>query len=61
VHRDLAMCLLIDAKSFPRIKQMTHVRHFYVDNLLRNLDTTLAVSKIRIYRLETLWIYEPLC
>ena len=55
------MCLLIDAKSFPRIKQMTHVRHFYVDNLLRNLDTSLAVSKIRIYRLETLWIYEPLC
>jgi hypothetical protein len=34
----------IDAKSFRRITKMTHVRQFYVDNLLGNLDATLAVA-----------------
>ena len=33
-----------DAKSFRCITEMTHVRHFYVDNLLGNLDATLAVA-----------------
>src|SRR4029077_7712484 len=32
----------IDAKSFRCITEMTHVRQFYVDNLLGNLDATLA-------------------
>jgi hypothetical protein len=32
-----------DAKSFRCITEMTHVRHFYVDNLLGNLDATLTV------------------
>jgi hypothetical protein len=35
----------IDAKSFQCITKMTHVRQFYVDNLLGNLDATLAVAK----------------
>src|SRR5262245_18351682 len=34
----------IDAKSFRCIMEMTHVRQFYVDNLLGNLDATLAVA-----------------
>ena len=34
----------IDAKSFRCIIDMTHVRQFYVDNLLGNLDATLAVT-----------------
>jgi hypothetical protein len=34
----------IDAKSFRCIREMTHVRQFYVDNLLGNLDATLAVA-----------------
>ena len=34
----------IDAKSFRCIMDMTHVRQFYVDNLLGNLDATLAVA-----------------
>jgi hypothetical protein len=34
----------IDAKSFRCITEMTHVRQFYVDNLLGNLDSTLAVA-----------------
>jgi hypothetical protein len=34
----------IDAKSFRCITEMTHVRQFYVDNLLGNLDATLAVA-----------------
>ena len=33
-----------DAKSFRCITEMTHVRHFYVDNLLGDLDATLAVA-----------------
>jgi len=33
-----------DAKSFRCITEMTPVRHFYVDNLLGNLDATLAVA-----------------
>jgi hypothetical protein len=35
----------IDAKSFRCITKMTHVRQFYVDNLLGNLDATLAVRR----------------
>ena len=34
----------IDAKSFRCITEMTHVRQFYVDNLLGNRDATLAVA-----------------
>jgi hypothetical protein len=34
----------IDATSFRCIRQMTHVRHFYVDNLLGDLDATLAAA-----------------
>jgi len=34
----------IDEKSFRCITQMTKVRQFYVDNLLGNLDATLAVA-----------------
>src|SRR5215510_13152446 len=34
----------IDAKSFRCITEMTHVRQFYVDNLLGNLEATLAVA-----------------
>jgi hypothetical protein len=34
----------IDAKSFRCITDMTHVRQFYVDNLLGNLNATLAVA-----------------
>ena len=34
----------VDANSFRCITQMTKVRQFYVDNLLGNLDATLAVA-----------------
>ena len=34
----------IDAQSFRCITEMSHVRQFYVDNLLGNLDATLAVA-----------------
>jgi hypothetical protein len=34
----------IDAKSFRCITEMTHVRQFYVDNVLGNLEPTLAVA-----------------
>ena len=37
--------LHIDANSFRCITKMTKVRQFYVDNLLGNLDATLAVAK----------------
>jgi hypothetical protein len=36
----------IDAKSFRCITEMTHVRQFYVDNLLGNLDATMAVANL---------------
>ena len=36
--------LHIDANSFRCITKMTKVRQFYVDNLLGNLDATLAVA-----------------
>jgi len=34
----------IDEHSFSCIRDMTPVRHFYVDNLLGNIDATLAVA-----------------
>jgi hypothetical protein len=37
--------LKIDDSSFKCITEMTSVRHFYVDNLLGNLDATVAVAK----------------
>src|SRR4029078_4695281 len=40
----LASAQDIDATSFRCITEMTHVRQFYVDNLLGNLDATLAVA-----------------
>jgi hypothetical protein len=35
----------VDDRSFRCMTEMTPVRHFYVDNLLGNLDATLAVAK----------------
>ena len=35
----------ISDKSFNCITQMTHVRHFYVDNLAGNLDGTVKVAQ----------------
>jgi hypothetical protein len=35
----------VDNNSFKCITDMTPVRHFYVDNLLGNLDETVAVAK----------------
>jgi hypothetical protein len=37
--------LPISDKSFKCITQMTHVRHFYVDNLAGNLDGTVKVAQ----------------
>jgi hypothetical protein len=37
--------LKIDDNSFKCMTDMTPVRHFYVDNLLGNLDGTVAVAK----------------
>jgi hypothetical protein len=34
----------VDAKSFRCMTEMTKVRQFYVDNLLGNLDATLAIA-----------------
>ncbi|HXK26062.1 MAG TPA: hypothetical protein VMS55_25570 [Myxococcota bacterium] len=36
--------VVIDATSFRCIRKMTPVRHFYVDNLLGDLDATLAAA-----------------
>lgn len=36
--------LAIDGSSFRCIRQMTPVRHFYVDNLLGQIDATLAAA-----------------
>lgn len=36
--------LKVEADSFRCIRQMTPVRHFYVDNLLGNLEGTLAAA-----------------
>ena len=35
----------IDADSFLCLREMTAVRHFYVDNLLGNLDATIVVAE----------------
>jgi hypothetical protein len=37
--------LTIDAGSFLCLSKMTAVRHFYVDNLLGNLEATVAVAE----------------
>jgi hypothetical protein len=37
--------VIVDAKSFRCIRDMTPVRHFYIDNLLGNLDASLAAAK----------------
>lgn len=37
--------LTIDADSFQCLKKMTAVRHFFVDNLLGDLDATIAVAE----------------
>ena len=39
-----AMVIDIDDNSFSCIRDMTSVRHFYVDNLLGNIEGTLAVA-----------------
>ena len=36
--------LAIDAQSFRCIREMTPVRHFYVDNVLGNVSGTLAAA-----------------
>jgi hypothetical protein len=35
----------VDDSTFKCIQEMTHVRHFYVDNLLGKLDETVAVAQ----------------
>ncbi|MGB5491124.1 MAG: hypothetical protein WBM76_09895 [Woeseiaceae bacterium] len=37
--------LTIDASSFVCLEKMTAIRHFYVDNLLGDLDATVAVAE----------------
>jgi len=37
--------LAIDASSFVCLEEMTAIRHFYVDNLLGDLDATVAVAE----------------
>jgi hypothetical protein len=37
--------LVIDASSFGCITEMTAIRHFFVDNLLGDLDATVAVAE----------------
>jgi hypothetical protein len=37
--------LSIDANSFGCLNEMTAVRHFFVDNLLGDLDATIAVAE----------------
>ena len=44
----------IDGKSFKCLSQMTKVKHFYVHNLLGDLDATVAVAKS-----ETGGVYPP--
>lgn len=39
-----AVVVNVDASSFTCIRDMTPVRHFYVDNLLGNIDGTLAAA-----------------
>jgi len=39
-----AMVVDIDENSFSCIRDMTPVRHFYVDNLLGDIESTLAVA-----------------
>lgn len=36
----------VDEHSFKCITDMTHVRHFYVDNLLGNIDETVKVAQV---------------
>lgn len=35
----------IDANTFPCIRDMTKVKHFYVDNLLGDLDSTIKIAE----------------
>jgi hypothetical protein len=42
-----AQPLTIDAGSFRCIRQMTSVRHFYVDNLTGKIDATLAAANAK--------------
>ncbi len=37
--------LAIDASSLVCLEEMTRIRHFYVDNLLGDLDATIAVAE----------------
>jgi hypothetical protein len=46
--------IAVDDNSFKCLAQMTKVRHFYVDNLLGNVDATVAVAKS-----ETGGVYPP--
>lgn len=40
-----AMELTIDASSFQCLREMTAIRHFFVDNLLGELEATVAVAE----------------
>lgn len=40
-----AMELTIDASSFQCLREMTAIRHFFVDNLLGDLEATVAVAE----------------
>jgi hypothetical protein len=42
-----AQMLKVDADSFRCIRQMTPVRHFYVDNLFGQIDATVAAANSR--------------
>jgi len=42
-----AQTLKVDAGSFRCIRQMTPVRHFYVDNLTGQIDATLAAANAK--------------
>ena len=44
---DGAPALKVDGGSFRCIRQMTPVRHFYVDNLLGQVDATLAAANAK--------------
>lgn len=42
---DQSSAIPIDDNSFKCLDKMTQVRHFYVDNLLGDLDATVAAAK----------------
>jgi hypothetical protein len=45
-NNDAGAKIKVDEHSFKCITDMTHVRHFYVDNLLGNVKETAAVAQV---------------